>query len=198
MFITRSQGGYNRHGEQFARGSFLMVFSHNEYTWEDQNNRPHFEDHGKVFDVIAGEGFTIQKTCQCAGSAPYTYTKAEDVPSYYLKYCPVHSIEYKHMPSELNRKLYACVRHVSLRQCGHFMMGSARIAGQVVTVSGAYGSDGLPMDYEKLTQSAQQKLVEVPTDLAEKFWQGGGHNSAGEEAPAMREWALSLKKSAAA
>lgn len=198
MFIKSSQSGYNRHGEQFARGSFLMVFSHNQYTWEEQNNRPHFEEHGKLFkrdgdrwiETTDGDGIA----CQCAGSAPYTYDSADKVPSYYLKYCPVHSGEYKTMPSELNRKLYACVRHVSLHQMGHWMTGTARIAGQSVTVSGSYGSDGLPMDYEKLIPAARVKLVELPADLTEEFWKGGGHNSAGSEASAMRRWALEAFK----
>lgn len=197
MFITTSQGGYSRHGEQFARGSFLMVFSHNEHKWEEEANAPilrgHFADHGKVFDVAQGDGFVVQKTCQCAGSSPYTYDSAEKVPSYYLKYCPVHGVEYRRFSGD-SRRLYACVRHVSLRQFGHFMMGTARIAGQSVTVSGAYGSDGLPMDYEKLTPAGREMLVEVPKELAEEFWNGGGHNSAGAEAPAMRKWALETFK----
>jgi hypothetical protein len=136
MFIRKSQGGYNRHGEQFARGSFLMIFAHNEFKAAEELGIPW---------------------------------------------------------SEVNldgRKLYACVRHVSLKQMGAWMMGTARIAGQSVTVSGSYGSDGLPMDYEELTPAGRQKLVEVPKDLADKYWAGGGWNSSGSEAPAMKEWAL--------
>jgi hypothetical protein len=40
---------------------------------------------------------------------------------------------------------YAVVRRVALSQCGHFMMGTANLCGRWVSVSGAYGSDGLPM-----------------------------------------------------
>lgn len=90
----------------------------------------------------------------------------------------------------LGRKLYACIRHVSLHQLGHWMMGRARIQGQVIVVSGAYGNDGLPEDYEKLTPAARKALVELPPDLVEKFWAGGGHNSTGTEAAAIREWAI--------
>lgn len=190
MFIKTSQSGYDRNGEQFARGSFLILFSHNPHKWAEQHNRPHFEDHGKTFDVVSGEGFVIQKTCQCAGTAPYTYTKAEDVPTYYLRYCPVHQEEYREMPADMSRKLYACVRHVSLRQFGAWIMGRARIAGQSVTLSGSYGADGLTCDYEDLTPAARAKLTEVPTEVAEQFWKGeGGHNCAGSEGPVMREWA---------
>lgn len=137
MFIKSSRSGYNRHGEQFARGSFLLVFSHNKFKWAEETGQ-HWND----------------------------------------------------FPKDLERKLYACVRHVSLNQCGHWMIGTARIAGQSITVSGSYGGDGLPKDYEKLTPAARQKLTEVPADLAEQFWNGGGHNTAGAEAPAMRQWAL--------
>ena len=143
MFIRQSQSGYDRSGEQFARGSFLMFFSHNPYKWAEEN--------GKTFHDF---------------------------------------------PAALKGKLYACVRHVYLHQLGHWMMGTARIAGQSVTVRGAYGSDGLTMDYEKLTPAARAKLIEVPTELAETFWHGGGHNTAGPEAPAMREWALKTFKPA--
>lgn len=33
------------------------------------------------------------------------------------------------------------------------------------------------------------RLHPVPPDLTEAFWRGGGHNSAGAEGPAMRQWA---------
>lgn len=82
--------------------------------------------------------------------------------------------------------LYACVRRVALRQFGHWMMGSANINGHWHTVSGAYGSDGLPMDVDKLPRDA----VQVPPELHEAWNKGGGWNSAGSEAPAMREWAM--------
>lgn len=204
MFLKTSQSGYTRNGEQFARGSFLIVFSHNQYKWESQNNTPHVDLHGQTFDVASGDGFVVQKTCRCAGTDLYingrkidTFAPGDElpnVPSYYLRYCPVHSGEYKTMPTELSRKLYACVRHVSLRQMGHWMIGSARIAGQSVTCSGAYGSDGLTRDYEELNADARAKVTELPADLIETFWKGGGHNTSGNEAPAMREWALKTLK----
>jgi len=194
MFIKSSQSGYSRNGEQFARGSFLIVFSHNSFKWEEQNNTPHTELTGQTFDVTHGDGFTIQKVCQCGGTGLSAYKPNEKAPSYYLKYCPVHGTEYKTMPKDLERKLYACVRHVSLRQLGHWMMGTARIADQSLTLSGSYGSDGLPCDYEKLTESARTKLIELPAELIEEFWKGGGHNCAGSEASAMRNWALATFK----
>ena len=79
------------------------------------------------------------------------------------------------------------VRKVALQQLGHFMMGRANIRGKWFTVSGSYGSDGLPMDvpqevYDSLT-------VTLPADLYQAWNKGGGHNSCGSEAPAVRKWA---------
>ena len=36
MFIKTSQSGYTRSGEQFARGSFLLVFAHNKFQWSEE------------------------------------------------------------------------------------------------------------------------------------------------------------------
>jgi hypothetical protein len=47
--------------------------------------------------------------------------------------------------------LYGAIRLVALRQLGHFMMGSLRIGGHVVSVSGPYGSDGLPLNGDRFT-----------------------------------------------
>lgn len=87
---------------------------------------------------------------------------------------------------------YAVVRKVALRQCGHWMMGRANLGGKWVTVSGAYGNDGLMMTVETLPKDA----VRLPLDLYEKWNKGGGHNSAGSEASAMRAWALETFKEA--
>ncbi len=90
--------------------------------------------------------------------------------------------------------LYAVVRSATLSQCGHWMMGSINLANLPVTVSGSYGGDGLPMDLAKLSEAQRRLLTRVPFDLAVEFWSGGGWNSAGKEAPAMREWALANLK----
>lgn len=81
----------------------------------------------------------------------------------------------------------ALVRKVALRQLGHFMMGRVRIFGKTYSVSGAYGGDGLPMDIDK---EHWEKAVPLPEELFNAWSKGGGHNSAGSEAPLMREWAL--------
>ena len=87
------------------------------------------------------------------------------------------------------QKLYAAVRSVRLSQCGHFMMGSAIFGGVKVTISGAYGNDGLPRLIGFLPKEFHDRVVELPEDLAKKYWDGDGWNSAGNESSDMRQWA---------
>lgn len=86
-----------------------------------------------------------------------------------------------------SNEMRAIVRKVVLSQFGHFMMGTVRIAGESVTVSGAYGSDGLPCT---VTQKVFDKAIPVPAYLIELWNNGGGWNSAGNEAESMHAWAL--------
>ena len=97
-------------------------------------------------------------------------------------------------------ELRGCVKSIRLRQLGQWMMGEMWVQGIRVGLSGAYGSDGLPIDSEKLTKDAWEKLVVLPQDLTDAFWAGGGWNSVGGEAPAIRAWAnenLKVLKAAA-
>jgi hypothetical protein len=94
-------------------------------------------------------------------------------------------------PSPLQRECsaentYAVVRKVALRQLGHFMMGRVNLCGKWHSVSGAYGSDGLPMSVDKLPSDA----VKLPRELFDKWSRGGGWNGPGNEATDMRTWAL--------
>jgi len=100
----------------------------------------------------------------------------------------------------LRPPLRACVRSVHLRQLGHFMMGVVNLAGQEISLSGSYGSDGLPIylnhkvSHEAITadgiKNLWEQLTPLPQELQDAFWEGGGHNCAGKEAGAMLEWAL--------
>ena len=83
--------------------------------------------------------------------------------------------------------LRGCVRKVALRQFGHFMMGTARIGGQSITLSGAYGHDGLPTT---VSENIWKYGKDIPDSLYDLWNNGGGWNSCGSEAPSMREWAL--------
>jgi len=84
------------------------------------------------------------------------------------------------------------VRMVAMEQCGHFMMGRARIKGYSITLSGSYGGDGLPV-YE-IPQEVYDAGVDIPDELFDLWNKGGGHNSTGSEAPAMRKWAIETFK----
>ena len=89
-------------------------------------------------------------------------------------------------------KLYAVVLFCSMSQCGHWMMGSVKIGNQKLTVSGTYGNDGLPMDLDKVFPENRKHLSSVPKELQDKFWAGGGHNSAGSEGPDTFEFGKTL------
>jgi len=87
------------------------------------------------------------------------------------------------------------VRSVRLRQSGHFMVGGAKVAGHEISLSGAYGNDGLPID--AFVHGGTEKypglwevLVPLPEGLTRKFWKSGGHNEPGEEGPSVHRWAL--------
>jgi hypothetical protein len=90
-------------------------------------------------------------------------------------------------PSSVLYPLRAVVRHVAMKQVGHFMMGYARIKGVTVTLSGSYGGDGLPTS---VSDKVYESGVELPQYLYDAWAKGNGWNNAGDEAPLMREWAL--------
>jgi hypothetical protein len=83
--------------------------------------------------------------------------------------------------------LRALVRYTSFGQLGNFMMGRARIHGTVLSLSGAYGGDGL---CKNVSKELFERGVPVPRELYDAWCKGGGHNSAGKEAKAMKKWAL--------
>lgn len=80
---------------------------------------------------------------------------------------------------------YGIIRRVALRQFGHFMMGRANLGGLWVTLSGAYGNDGLILDVETLPHDAKA----LPPALYDAWAKGGGWNGPGAEAQALKTWA---------
>ena len=90
-------------------------------------------------------------------------------------------------PKEGDGPIKAAVRSVALAQCGHWMMGRARLYSRTVIVSGAYGSDGLPCTVERAVYD--RLPVTLPENLLRAWNTGGGWNSAGNEAGALRTWA---------
>jgi hypothetical protein len=85
-----------------------------------------------------------------------------------------------------DRELRAVIRHARLRQCGHFMMGSCQVGPARITLSGAYGSDGLPGDPPA---GLWERLHPVPEELCQAYWSGSSHNDAGPAGPSLRAWA---------
>ena len=94
-----------------------------------------------------------------------------------------------------HRALFAIVRTVALSQCGQFMMGTARVYGHSLVISGAYGSDGLPLNVDRLPEPIRDRvraeMKPLPRHLYQLWADGGGWNGAGTEADGMRRWALS-------
>ena len=84
------------------------------------------------------------------------------------------------------RDVRAVVRDVALRQLGHWMTGQVRISGHPVSLSGAYGADGLTRE---VPRAVFELGVPLPPELYEAWSKGGGHNSAGSAAPDMAQWA---------
>lgn len=85
-----------------------------------------------------------------------------------------------------NVPIRAFVVYARMSQWGHFMMARARKAGVEISLSGTYGNDGLPRD---VPESLYDIATPVPADLVDAWNIGGGWNSAGNEADAMRQWA---------
>jgi hypothetical protein len=103
-----------------------------------------------------------------------------------------------------DRELRACARHVKLLQFGHFMMGRVKLGPWEFSLSGGFGSDGLPINLsgyttEKMTPEEVdhfwEQLVPVPQDLAERYWKSDGHNGVtASVANDFRKWALANLK----
>jgi hypothetical protein len=79
--------------------------------------------------------------------------------------------------------------YTKMTQMGPWMMAQASIKGYKFTMSGAYGGDGLTCGVPRVLYKL---ATPCPQELREAWNKGGGHNSAGSEAPAMREWAKEL------
>lgn len=119
MFIKMSKSGYNRNGEQFAHGLFLVL-------------------------------------CQPENGCVWNDTRA------FVRFC-------------------------KMSQFGAWMMGRIKVGSYKLTISGSYGSDGLP---DTVPNDIWENAMPIPVELMEKYKNGGGWNSAGSEAPLFKKWAL--------
>lgn len=211
MFIANTRSGYTQDGEQRARGDFLIVStdptrkieiggevcthcgSHRAPETEGDGKRAACNRHPKYQEFVH-EYIVMHRTLPPrTDPADWSSVVAD----------PRGVWPHEWVPRTANA-LLACVRSVRMRQYGHFMMGSVVVGSRRLTLSGTYGADGLPYHFPIPEGSTVEEITAhndgvpsdvrghwhpVPDALAVKFWNGGGHNSAGEEGPAMRKWA---------
>lgn len=99
---------------------------------------------------------------------------------------------------EHHKVLFACVRKVAMGQFGHFMMGTARVGGQSLTVSGPIGHDGLPMAPWNTRNLSDDMIaryfVKVPVNVAHAYWTAHGWNDCGEATPVLRSYGRQLAR----
>lgn len=214
MFITTKYSGYNRHGEQSAAGRFLILLQPklestkypHRADWcqvcgirEDkhptENFFPDCDEHG----IVA----RLRKLNELKGTPEYEALREEMKDQWEKNSGQGHEVAgcpkcdaYKayratcrtFRPATNNKyPLRAVVRYVRMTQLGHFMMGTARIGAHRLSLSGSYGSDGLPCS---VPDEVYEAGVELPQELYNLWNTGGGWNGAGSEAIAMRLWAL--------
>jgi len=198
VFIEQSPRGYDRNGEQVVRRArFLILVSlgmeRAERTCTLCNGTKQIPFKPDAIDM---EG----RIRPCYNCAPiecttcerkgYLYDEASGKPAETCAPCkgsgylgPSGIETYYHHHKEIR----ALVRKVAMHQCGQFMMGSARAFGHRIGLSGSYGGDGLTVT---VSREIFDKAIPIPAELHEAWNKGGGHNSAGSEAYAMRDWAL--------
>jgi hypothetical protein len=90
-------------------------------------------------------------------------------------------------PPILHTNARAIVRRVQMRQLGNWMMGKIVVKGHTISLSGAYGANGLMVD---VPTEVYEVGVDIPRKLYDEWGQGGGWNSCGNEAESLRKWVL--------
>ncbi len=196
MYIEPSARGYDRSGQQVTRRArFLILVSLGlERTEEVCNVCSGFGKyvHGDDLDNarILPCYHCIPIPCAACDRKGWTFDEAVDEHANTCEACKGSGylgpsgkmVKYIH-----HKEIRALVRKVAMHQCGHFMMGRARVFGSTLTLSGSYGGDGLTVE---VPREVFERAVPLPQELHDAWNAGGGHNSAGSEAFAMREWAL--------
>jgi hypothetical protein len=203
MFLSLKYSGYNRHGEQSSAGQFLILMQpdtgSSKYPFRSAHCRicgltqpehpatqiPACPEHGAVA--------RLRKLALARQTRPIDDAEAEAIfrADKFVAGCPACE-RYKSKPCEqftpsaITYPMRGIVRYVRMRQLGHFMMGSARVGKTRLTLSGSYGSDGLPTT---VPDEVYEMGVALPQTLYDAWNNGGGWNTAGSEADAMRQWA---------
>lgn len=182
MFIRKTGHTHYRGTSQHSgRGQYLALFSWNEY---------------KAYDELT----RACPDCWHARDTRQTAISEEYYPAYvWSELCPMHldqrhRIEAPGTYSNGKPLLWATVRSCALSQMGHWMMGTIRIGGKSLTVSGPIGSDGLPMDLQDVPAKSRQDLIDVPEEIATVYWSDTGHNGIGSAGPTLLSWARATFK----
>lgn len=97
------------------------------------------------------------------------------------RYCDSHGTQFVRKSNYLlfvqtkamDSEIRAVVRKVALKQWGHWMMGTARMFGESITVSGSLGSDGLP---QTVSQEIFDRACLIPEEVLQVWKQDTGHN----------------------
>jgi hypothetical protein len=204
MFITSKKHRYTRDGQQFASGLFLILvqpkISDKYPFWEGNEcidcgrTREEHEASAAIHILqCAKHGIMARLKQRAANKIEPSDADFIEAPNMDCPDCKAHTngITLAGCTNfRLRMATYpirALVRHVSMSQCGHFMMGNARVHGERLTLSGSYGGDGLP---DSVSANVYDVAVPLPEELYVAWKNGGGWNGAGSEAKAMREWAL--------
>ena len=199
MFIQVKRSGYTRDGEQFCSGIFLILTQPKNDTGKypdtedicydcSKSNVEHSaplspdiqeisDKMHRVFMYVFNQRLHTSKDIETLKDASEIILDAKR---------QVEGCRYFRATS-INYPIRAIVRHVAMSQLGHFMMGYARVKGNRLTLSGAYGADGLP---DSVPDAVYESGLELPADLREQWNKGGGWNGTGSEAENMRKWAL--------
>lgn len=173
-------GGYKRNGEQWARGAFLVLFTRCEPSYWTFN--------GKVVSSVELQEDEARKVCGEGRRFPFGPGNCKEELPDVLVLHGQRWITNEHGGMVVRAFVIPDLR---MHQCGHFMMGHVDLklrdgTTHPLSLSGTYGGDGLPCDADLVLWD---RLHELPLDLQDTFWRGGGHNGAGAEGPAMRKWA---------
>jgi hypothetical protein len=202
MFISTKYSGYNRHGEQSAAGYFLILMQPKTF---ESLKYPQYKKECAICGSLSSEHENKHIATECSyhgiverlrqrARMKQEATDEDLIPSFVAGCVECETVQ--RLKTEAGCQFFkvqsnsyplrAIVRYVRMRQLGHFMMGSARVNGHSLTLSGSYGSDGLPTS---VPDDVYDAGVELPQYLYDAWNKGGGWNSAGSEAAQMREWA---------
>jgi len=204
VFILTRYSGYNRHGEQSAAGQFLILMQ----PATDSRTYPYHstqcavcsktrDQHQPVTVPACSVHGVVARLRRLSEAERLTVEDRDAIwNEKFSPACPECQARQQALEAAgctdfktavIQYPLRGIVRYVRMKQLGHFMMGTARVGKTRLSLSGSYGSDGLPL-------SVPDEVYELGAPLPENLYQawkhGGGWNSAGSEAGAMRAWAL--------